>query len=184
MKFAKILTILLGVLIVIGGLYCVFYPGLTYLGIGYVIGVSMLLDALGRFHAWWQFKKAGEADGWMLTGAIFSAIFGLVLIGNNAAQLSVDVFIAYMIGIWILTHAVITIIRAFRARKFHKKLNTIFVGKYWWIGLLTGILMCIFAILSLMNPGVIMAAIGTFIGLGVIVVGANLISVGVNMEAK
>lgn len=183
MKFTKILTILLGVLIVIGGLYCVFYPGLTYLGIGYVIGVAMLLDALGRFHAWWQFKQAGEADGWMLTGAILSAVFGIILIGNNAAQLSVDVFIAYMIGIWILTHAVITIIRAFRARKFHKKLNTIFVGKHWWLGLLIGSVMCVFAILSLMNPAIIMTAIGTFIGLGVIVAGANLISVGVNIRA-
>ena len=184
MKLVKILTVILGILIVIGGLYCVFYPGLTYLGLGYVIGVAMLLDAVGRFHAWWQFKKQGEADGWMLAGAILSAVFGLVLIGNNAAQLSVDVFIAYMIGIWILTHAVITIVRAFRARKFHKKLNTVYAGKHWWLGLLIGILMCIFAILSLMNPGIIMTAIGTFIGLGVVVAGANLISVGVNIEAK
>ena len=184
MKLVKILTLILGVLIAISGLYCVFYPGLTYLGIGYVIGVSMLLDAIGRFHAWWQFKESGEADGWMLTGAILSAVFGIILISNNAAQLSVDVFIAYMIGIWIMTHAVITIIRAFRARKLHKKLNTIFVGKHWWLGLITGCAMCVFAVLSLMNPTVIMTAIGTFIGLGVIVAGANLISVGVNIEAK
>ena len=39
-----------------------------------------------------------------------------------------------------------------------------------------GILMCIFAILSLMNPRVIMASIGIFIGLGVITAGANMIT--------
>ena len=184
MKLVKVLTIILGILIVIGGLYCVFYPGLTYLSLGYFIGVVMLLDAVGRFHAWSQFKKAGEADGWMLAGAVLSAVFGLVLICNSAAQLSVDVFIAYMIGIWILAHAVITIVRALRARKFHKKLNTIYVGKHWWVGLLIGIAMCVFAVLSLMNPGVIMVAIGTFIGLGVVMSGANLISLGVNINTK
>lgn len=182
MKFLKVISIMLGILIVIGGLYCLFYPGLTYLGIGYALGVVMLLDAVGRIYAWWQFKKAGEADGWMLTGAILSAVFGIVLIGNNAAQISVDVFIAYMSAIWILAHAVIAIIRSFRARKFHKRMNTVWIGKNWWLELMLGILMCIFAILSLMNPGVIMTAIGTFIGLGVIVAGANMISVGVNIR--
>lgn len=177
MKFVKVLSIILGVLMIIGGLYCLFNPGITYLSIGYVIGVAMLLDAVGRMYAWFQLKKEGEADGWMLAGAILSAVFGIVLISNSAAQLSVDVFVAYVAAIWILLHAVITLIRAFRARRFHKALNTRILGKRWWLGMILGVLMCVFAILSLMNPGVIMAAIGTFIGLGIIVAGANMISI-------
>ena len=109
--------------------------------------------------------------------AWLSAVFGVILIGNGAAQLSVDVFIAYMAAIWILVQAVITIVRSFRARKLHKKLNTRVIGKNWWISLIIGALMCVFAILSLMNPTVIMAAIGTFIGLGIIVAGADLITI-------
>lgn len=177
MKLLKIVGVIVGVLMVISGVYCLFAPELTYLGIGYVVGVSMLLDAAGRIYAWWQYKKEGEADGWMLAGAVLSAVFGIILIGNGAAQLSVDVFIAYMAAIWILVHAVIAIIRSFRARKLHKVLNTRLIGKNWWLSLIIGVLMCIFAILSLMNPTVIMAAIGTFIGLGIIVAGADMITI-------
>ena len=94
MKLVKVLSVILGILMIIGGLYCLFNPALTYLGIGYVIGVAMLLDAIARIHAWWQYRKNGDADGWMLAGGILSCIFGLVLIVDVAAQLSVDVFIA------------------------------------------------------------------------------------------
>ena len=177
MKLVKVVSIIIGVLMIVSGLYCVFNPGLTYLGIGYAIGIAMLLDAVGRIHAWWQYKREGQPDGWILAGGIISAIFGIVLIVDAAAQLSVDVFIAYMAAIWILVHAVIAIVTAFRARKFHKALNTQVVGRNWWISLIIGILMCVFAILSLMNPTVLMAAIGTFIGLGIVVAGANMITV-------
>ena len=177
MKLVKVLSVILGVLMIVGGLYCLFNPALTYLGIGYVIGVVMLLDAIARIHAWWQYRKSGDADGWMLAGGILSCIFGLVLIVDAAAQLSVDVFIAYMVGIWILIRACITIIRAFRARKFHKTFETNFIGKNWWIRAIIGALMCVFAILSLMNPSMIMAAIGTFIGLGIIVAGCETITI-------
>ena len=177
MKLVKVVSIIVGVLMIISGLYCIFNPALTYLGIGYAIGIAMLLDAIGRIHAWWQYKREGVADGWILAGGIISAIFGIALIVDAAAQLYVDVFIAYMAAIWILIHAILTIARAFRARRIHKDYKTRVIGKSWGIRLCLGILLCIFAILSLMNPGVIMAAIGVFIGLGIITAGANMITI-------
>ena len=177
MKLVKVVSIIIGVLMIVSGLYCVFNPGLTYLGIGYAIGITMLLDGVGRIHAWWQYKREGQPDGWILAGGVISAIFGIILIMDAAAQLSVDVFIAYMAAIWILIHAILTIARAFRLRRIHKDYRTRIIGRNWGVKLCIGILLCIFAILSLMNPGVIMAAIGTFIGLGIIVAGANMITI-------
>ena len=177
MKLVKAVAVIMGILMIIGGIYCMVHPVSTYLGIGYVIGVAMLMDAISRIHAWWQYRKTGEADGWMLAGGILSALFGIILIVDVAATLSTDFFIAYMTGIWILVRACITIIRAFRARKFHKKFDTALLGKNWWIRLIIGCLMLLFAILSLMNPTTVMAALGTFIGLGIIVAGAETITI-------
>ena len=182
MKFVKVLSIIFGILMVIGGLYCLFYPDVTYLTIGYVIGVCMLIDAVGRFVAWWQLRKEGAADAWLLVGAVLSLVFGVILVSEAAAQYAVDVFIAYMAAIWILVMAIVSVIRAFRMRRMHKTFNTVFLGKNWWIGMLIGILMCIFAILSLMNPEIIMVAIGTFIGLGIVMMGASIISFGANLK--
>ena len=44
--FAKILAVILGILIVIGGFYCLFAPGLTYLIVGWVVGFVMVLGAV------------------------------------------------------------------------------------------------------------------------------------------
>ena len=177
MKLVKVLSVILGILMIIGGIYCMINPVHTYLGIGYVIGVVMLLDAISRLYAWWQYRKTGDADGWMLAGAILSLLFGLTLIIDVAAQLSADIFIAYVAAIWILIRALITIIRAIRARKFHKTFDTQFLGKNWWIRLLIGALMLVFAILSLMDPTRVMAAVGTFIGLGIVVAGAETVTI-------
>ena len=46
----------------------------------FVVGFAMIVDAVGGFINWHEAKKAGEADGWMLTTAILSAVFGLALL--------------------------------------------------------------------------------------------------------
>ena len=112
----------------------------------------------------------------MLASGIISCVFGILIIVSAAAQLFVDAFIAYAAAIWILVHGIIAIVRAFKVRKVRKDYETRFFGKHWWIGLVIGLLMLLFGILSLMNPTIIAKAIGLFIGLGIIVAGANLIT--------
>ena len=51
---------------------------------------------------------AGEADGWMLAGAIVSLAFGLVLLASGALQLGVD--------LWIVVVGILRIARASRLR--------------------------------------------------------------------
>jgi len=182
MKYFKTLGIVLGVLMIVGGLYCLFSPADTYLALAYVIGFSMIVDAVGRLVSWNRYRKAGMADGWMLADAILSLVFGLLLIGDAALQLSVDVFIAYAAAVWVLVHGVIHIIRAVRIHRFHKDWDTVLIGRNWWITLLFGILMALFGVLGLMNPGVIMTAIGIFIGLGIIASGAQMVSAAASIR--
>ncbi len=176
MKFMKVLCVVLGLLMIAAGIYCILKPDITGLAIGYIIGVSMLIDAVGRIHAWFRLKKDGQADGWLLASGILSALFGIVLIVNVAAQLYMDMFIAYIAACWIMVQAIITIIRAFRVRKFHKMLDTQYLGKHWWIGLIVGLLLLTLSVLCFVHPGIVITSMGILIGLGVIVAGANLIT--------
>ena len=182
MKFAKITTLIIGILIIVAGLVCLFSPGMTYLGLAYAIGVGMILDAVGRISTWWRYRKSGMSDGWILAGAILSLVFGIILIGDAAMQVYVDVFIAYMAAIWIVLHGVIQIVRAVKIHRFHKDWDTILVGRHWWILLLIGIVTCVFGVLSLMNPGIIMTAVGIFVGLGIIMVGANMVTAAISIR--
>ena len=182
MKFAKITTLIIGILMIINGLYCLFSPGVTYLALAYAIGIGMILDAIGRISTWWKYRRSGLTDGWMLCGAILSLVFGIVLIGDAALQVTVDVFIAYMAAIWILLHGVIHIIRALKIHKFRKDWDAVIIGKHWWVLLLVGVVTCLFGVLSLLNPGIIMTAVGTFIGLGIVAAGANMVTVAVSIR--
>ena len=172
---AKVLSIVLGILMIISGFYCLFTPDMTYLMVGYVVGLSMVFDAIGRFVYWWQAKKEG-ADGWMLTGAILSAVFGFFILNSSALQLAIDNFIVYYIAIWLVFNGIIVIVRAWKIRRFHKDWDTKLLGKHWYTPLCIGILLCVFGILSLLNPTIIASAIGIFIGLGIISAGANMIT--------
>ena len=55
--------------------------------------------------------------------------------------------------------------------------NTEF-GKSWWIYLLFGVLLTGYGVICAIYPIVSLSAIGTFIGIGIIVAGANLILLG------
>ena len=174
--FGKVLSVILGILMIVGGLYCLFTPGLTYLSIGYVVGLSMVLDAIGRFVGWHKARKDGAADGWMLTNAILSAVFGFFILNSAALQLGVDVFIVYYIAVWMVCHGIVVIARAAQLCKIHKNWDTKKLGTHWYLPLTIGILMCVFGVLCMFKPIIMASTLGVFIGLGIISAGANLIT--------
>ena len=174
--FSKFLAVILGILIVVVGFYCLFAPGLTYLIVGWVVGFAMVLDAVAGIIAWWQGRKDGTSDGWMLTGAILSMVLGFFVLNSAALQLSLDVFIIYYIAVWLVIHGIITIVRSWKIRRLHKNWDTKMLGTHWYLPLILGILTILFGILCMFNPIIMASTIGIFIGLGIISSGANLIT--------
>lgn len=96
------------------------------------------------------------------------------------AQLAVDLFIAYMTASWLIALGIVRIIRSIRVREIRKQVmedydrNTEY-GKSWWIYLLFGVLIAVYGVVCAIYPIVSLAAIGTYIGIGIIFAGANLI---------
>ena len=182
-KITRVLYVILGVLIIISGLICLLSPGMTYLTLGYVVGFSMVFDAVGRFIIWWQGRKDGAASGWMLAGAILSAVFGFFILNSAALQLSIDVVIIYYVAAWLVVEGIVTIARAWKIRKLHKEWDTKLLGKNWYLPLCIGILTCLFGVLSMFKPLLLASTIGVYIGLGIIVVGANMITLATTPDA-
>ena len=178
----KILYVILGILIIICGFYCLFTPTQTYATIGWAVGFSMVIDAVGRFCAWYEAKKKGLADGWMLAGAILSAVFGVLILSNEILQVAVDLYIAYFIAIWLIVAGIMLIVRANKIRKFHKNWDTKMLGTHWYLPLIIGILMIILGIICCFNPGIIAGTIGIIIGLGIIMMGADMITIATSPE--
>ena len=181
-KTAKVLSVIFGILMIIAGISCLFRPISTSLALGYIVGLSMVIDAVGRFIYWWQEKKKGQADGYLLAGAILSIVLGFFILNSAALQLGVDVFIVYYTACWLILHGIFSIARARKIHHLHKDWDTKMLGTHWYIPLCAGLLACVFGILCLFKPLVMASVIGVFIGLGIVSAGANMITVATTPE--
>ncbi len=180
--FTKILAVIFGIFMIVGGVYCLFTPIGTYLVIGYVVGISMLIDAIGRFVFWLNENRAGQSDGWTLTSSILSAVFGILILSSAALQLGIDAFLIYYIAFWLIVQGIIYIVRANKIRRLHKNWDTKMLGTHWYLPLIIGILICVFGVLCLFMPLILASVIGVFIGLGIISAGASLISLAFTVD--
>ena len=47
MKTNRLITLILGIIMVITGVYCLFTLAITYMTIGYIVGFDMVIDSIG-----------------------------------------------------------------------------------------------------------------------------------------
>lgn len=178
MNWRKVLVMLLGILILICGVYSLLTPLSTFLVTGYIVGVLILCDAVANIIAWFETKKYANISGWYLVSAIISAIFGIIIIANVRMQFAVDMAIVYIVSAWIVALAISRINLAIRLKRVNDALPN-FLKNSRWIGLiLVAILMIIFAIVCMMQPGIMSVLLGTLISWVMIFNGLTLVTLG------
>ena len=117
----RIITFILGIIMIICGVFCLFNPEMTYMTIGLVAGINMVIDAIGAIVLWIEIKRVyRQANIWALIAAIASAAFGVFLITNSQAQFVVDMTIIYMIAIWQIIIGVVGIVLSLKIRAERK----------------------------------------------------------------
>lgn len=177
----RVIAIILGVLMIIGGAYCMFAPIATYAALSWLIGITMIIEGVGSAVTWNSRRKLGFADGWTLAGAIVSIILGVFLLGSFAARVAMDVFIAYLIAFWLVFGGVMRIVTAINIRRYQKETGDAGDAPNWILLLILGILIIILGILCIFNPTAIMISVGFMLGLSIVCSGVGLLVVGIKM---
>jgi len=177
-----VLSVILGVMLICGGISCLVLPEITFLTLGYIIGVGMIVDGIGLIIAWFQRDRSRAGSGWLLAGGIISLLLGLVAVCNGFVQLALDNFIIYMAIAWMIVFGIVRIILAFQVRKVFKAAESVDrntdIGRDWWIGLILGILLLICGIVGIFVPGTVAHTIGILMGISIIIAGVDLIHFG------
>ena len=176
MTARRIIAGIVGVLLIIGGFYCIMTPGLTYLSLGFFIGFSMLADGIARTVTWFSMRETHRTSGWVLASGIISLVFGLMILASAGLQLSVDVFLAYAAAFWLIILGAMRIAHAIMFRNGAKEFGVEFITGKWWIGLITGILLLLVGIVSVINPTALIFTIGYMIGFAILMSGINMLS--------
>ena len=171
MKIWNILAIVMGVLLIVLGIWCIMTPVQTYLALAWFVGFGMLADGIANIFAWNELRKADMANVWTMVGAIISIILGIIVLISMGARLAVDLFIVIMAAIWLIAMGVMRVAAGLRLRSIHKKGGVEEIGKRWYLAVILGVLMVLVGILSLFDPIVLMFGIGVFMGTCIVMAG-------------
>lgn len=170
----KVFNCILGLFSILGAVYCIFYPGLTFLSTGWLI--TILLGAMGICSI---FEFASSSDKKENKSLAANGIVGLIL-GIGAAVISVlgifsplirgslDLIILMLFAFWLFYSGVASIAKSVSLKKNGCKM--------WILTLILGILVLLTGIYGALHPVFTMVTIGYIIGLELIIYGVRLIA--------
>lgn len=178
MKAMRIIGAIIGIAIVIGGIYCLFTPVETFGTLGWFIGFIMIVEGISSIFTWNDRRRYGFADGWTLAGAIVSVVLGCFVIGSMALQFAIDAFLAYLVAFWLLLGGVSRIVAAIGMRKLQQQGNV--VGGNWMLLLLLGVLIVAMGVACIIHPAFAMAGVGMILGVAIVITGISIIAASVS----
>ena len=159
------------------GAFCFINPGQTFMTMAFLIGAVMVINGLihgvGFVLARGSFG-IGDNNGWILIDAILTLLLGILIQCN---QLTVDMAIPMVFGMWVLVSGLLRFEASTRINRQKKPAN-------FKSALITGIITIAVGLFGFINPLVTYVSVIVLLGIFLIVQGANSIELGINMPHK
>lgn len=166
----KIVTIILGVLTTLLGIFCVFRPGVAALSLAWLLGIILIISGLNITINYFGKK---EGSGWDAFFGILSIIGGIVLLCNYYGAFFADTVIIYFIMAFVLVSGIIRVCGAWKMKQ--KK-------QPWLGGMIFGILSILIAVVAMFHPLMGMALVGYMVAFTIITQGINTLSLGLSLK--
>ena len=162
-----VLFVLLGILLIAGGVGCIFTPVATMLSAGYLVGIVLLV--YGIFGIVRAVTEKGEVVDWILS--ILAIIVGIVALFRPGGTLVIDGILIYLLAAFFLVQGVLQIYKGIKSRKENSG---------WGWNIFAGILGLVVGIICIANPMVSVVTIGILIGLFFIEAGVSLCAIAMS----
>ena len=173
----KAILIIMGIITVIGGIWCAATPGMTYITMVLVAGCVMFFHAIEEIITYRERKSMGMADGWSLAGAIIACLCAALIIISWKVQFLTGIALLYFLFTWLVIAGIISIMGSFRIKKHTdtgiQSIDS--VTGMWWTGILIGIIMIIAGCMGFAYPLIAMISIGFIIGFDIISAGVSML---------
>jgi uncharacterized membrane protein HdeD (DUF308 family) len=170
----RVITLAGGFLMVATGAFCFINPGQTFMTMAFVIGSVMVINgvihALGFLLAKGSFG-IGDNNGWILIDAILTLLLGILILCN---QLTVDMAIPMIFGMWVLVSGLLRFEAATRINRQKKPGN-------FKAAFITGLVTILVGLVGFINPFVTYVSVIILLGSFLVVQGINSIELGINM---
>ena len=173
----KGLTIVSGIIMIAAGAFCFINPGQTFMTMAFVIGTVMALFGIIHVLAYVIGRTPhgkGDNNGWILIDALLTLLLGILVLFN---QLTVDMAIPMVFGMWVLVSGLLRLEAASRIDRQRKPGN-------FKAALITGVITVVMGLLGFINPFVTYVSIIPILGFFMLIQGINSIELGFNMPHK
>lgn len=161
----SVLSTILGVILIVGGVCCMFTPFATFLSAGFMIAIMMFVYGIFGVVRFFQ-KESGVLE---LIASILAIIVGVVAIIRPGKTLVIDDLLLIMVSVWLLVKGVINIIVSIQSKN---------QTKGWGWGVAAGVLSIIAGILSFAYPMITALTVGVLMGLFFVESGIDMIVFG------
>lgn len=179
MKPQKIITIVIGALLAIAGIYCIVNPASIISMLGWIVGILMVISAAGKIGNWRERNALGFAENYELISAIISLVVGILLMVSNAFKFAISTAIIYILAAWL---AVLGVFRILGARNL-KQMNvdpTMHLLNYH-AQMRSGIVLLVAAAVIFLCPMLVTSAIGFIVGFCLLAFGIRQITIALQM---
>lgn len=165
------LFVLLGISMIICGIWVFMTPAESYLSLAILFSVLVFVN--GVFEVFFSIsnRKSVEGWGWYLAGGVGKTIIGVVLMTYPAVSVTI---LPLIVGFWLMFGAISTIAGAFDLKSYHIK-------DWGWV-LTFGILLSIFSFFVIANPLFGGGTIVIMTSVAMIMYGISYISFGMQLR--
>lgn len=170
----KVFNCILGIFSILASTYCIFYPGLTFLNVGWIVtiimgawGISAIIDYVANH------KKGDKPKGEVAVGSlglvlgIVAAVFSILSMFLPGIRAMLDIAILGMFAGWLIVSGIGSVAVALSARKNG--------SKGWIVSLILGILVLIGGIYGIFHMLFVAQTLGILIGIMMMTYGFRLI---------
>ena len=158
------LGVITGIIMCILGVYSVSIPFKTFLGIGWLLGMLVMVVGLEYIVAGCKKEKK---DVWKIICGVLITILGIIMLSNGVQRFLTDMMAVYMVGAAVLISGISQIVNGAKVCK---------TSKSWGVlGIVLGVLSIILALIALGHPILTMISVGYIIGFNIIVFGVDMI---------
>lgn len=164
------LTLIMGVIMILCGISCLFTPVATFLSTGYLVGFLFLLYGIsGLIRAFQRRSTVLEVILHIISIAI--GVFSLTRPGGTEIF---DRIILLIVSAWFLIQGIITIVISLRLKGLRLR---------WFLGFIMGILGIVLGVYSLIHPLISALTVGYLIAIYFIESGLDMIVLAFTTDA-
>ncbi len=164
----KVLSIILGVLLIMGGFFLMLTPGATFASMSWVVGFLLLLSGVNSVIDFFMSRKSGKKSGWGLIGGILLGLLGIAVLISPYNGLFTDVVLIFAFDFWLIIGGILRIIASVQLKKAGN-------ASWGWV-LAFAILSVVAGLYALFHIVASALAIGILVGVVVLISGFNLIA--------